>query len=90
MEQNQMLFYIMAASCMICVMIGIVRKPAYLLLLLFRGIFCSFVIYGIYVLCARKGITAPVNVNFLSIGTGALLGFPGIIALYIAALILMR
>ena len=90
MEQNQMLFYIMAAGCMVCIMIGIARKPAYLLLLLFRGVFCSIVVYGIYILCAKKGITAPVNVNFLSIGTGALLGFPGIIALYVAAVFLMR
>mgnify|MGYP003416617887 CR=1 FL=1 len=40
--------------------------------------------------CMRKGITAPVNLNILSIGTGALLGLPGIIALYAAAVFLLQ
>lgn len=90
MEQNQMLFYIMAIGCMSCIMIGIIKKPVYLLMLLFRGIFCSMIVYGICILCAKKGMTAPVNLNFLSIGTGALLGFPGIVVLYIAAVFLAR
>ena len=37
MGQNEMIFYIVAAGCMICLMIGIVKKPAYLLVLLLRG-----------------------------------------------------
>lgn len=41
MGQNEMIFYIVAAGCMICLMIGIVRKPAYLLVLLLRGAFCA-------------------------------------------------
>lgn len=90
MEQNQMLFYIMAAGCMVCLMIGIIRKPAYLLILLIRGIFCAALVYGICFLCAKKGVMAPVNLNFLSIGTGALLGLPGIIALYAAAVFLTQ
>ena len=53
MGQNEMIFYIVAAGCMICLMIGIVR-------------------------------------NILSIGTGALLGLPGIIALYAAAVFLLQ
>ena len=36
MGQNEMIFYIVAVGCMICLMIGIVRKPAYLLVLLMR------------------------------------------------------
>lgn len=90
MEQNQMLFYMMAAGCMVCLMIGIIRKPAYLFVLLVRGIFCAVIIYGICLLCAKKGVTAPVNLNFLSIGTGALLGLPGIIVLYAAVVILSQ
>lgn len=90
MEQNQMLFYMMAAGCMVCLMIGIIRKPAYLLVLLIRGIFCAVIVYGICLLCAKKGVAAPVNLNFLSIGTGALLGLPGIIVLYAAVVILAR
>ena len=90
MEQNQILFYVMAIGCMCCIMAGIIKKPVYLLVLLFRGIFCSVIVYGICILCAKKGIIAPVNLNFLSIGTGALLGFPGIIALYVAAVFLAR
>lgn len=89
MEQNEMLFYIMAVLCMVCLMIGIVRKPAYLIVLLARGVFCSLLIYGICILCAKKGVTAPVNLNFLSIGTGALLGLPGIIVLYAAAVMVL-
>ena len=90
MEQNQMLFYMMAAGCMVCLMIGFLRKPAYLLVLLIRGIFCAVIVYGICLLCAKKGVAAPVNLNFLSIGTGALLGLPGIIVLYAAVVILSR
>ena len=90
MEQNQMLFYMMAAGCMVCLMIGIIRKPAYLLVLSIRGIFCAVIVYGICLLCAKKGVAAPVNLNFLSIGTGALLGLPGIIVLYAAVVILSR
>lgn len=90
MEQNQMLFYMMAAGCMVCLMIGIIRKPAYLFVLLVRGIFCAVIVYGICLLCAKKGMAAPVNLNFLSIGTGALLGLPGIIALYAAVIFLSQ
>lgn len=90
MGQNEMLFYIMAAGCMVCLMIGIVRKPAYLLVLLVRGVFCSLIIYGLCIFCAKKGMTAPVSLNFLSIGTGALLGLPGIVVLYAAAVLLFR
>ena len=90
MGQNEMIFYIVAVGCMICLMIGIVRKPAYLLVLLLRGAFCAMIVYGISIVCMRKGIAAPVNLNILSIGTGALLGLPGIIALYAAAVFLLQ
>ena len=75
MGQNEMIFYIVAAGCMICLMIGIVRKPAYLLVLLLRGAFCAMIVYGISIVCMRKG---------------ALLGLPGIIALYAAAVFLLQ
>ena len=90
MEQNEMLFYVMAAGCMVCLMIGIVRKPVYLMILLIRGGFCGAIVYGICLLCAKKGMVAPVNLNVLSIGTGALLGLPGIIVLYAAVIILSQ
>jgi inhibitor of the pro-sigma K processing machinery len=48
------------------------------------------IVYGISIVCMRKGITAPVNLNILSIGTGALLGLPGIIVLYAAAVFLLQ
>ena len=63
---------------------------AYLLVLLLRGAFCAMIVYGISIVCMRKGITAPVNLNILSIGTGALLGLPGIIVLYAAAVFLLQ
>ena len=44
MGQNEMIFYIVAAGCMICLMIGIVKKPAYLLVLLLRGAFCAMIV----------------------------------------------
>ena len=49
---------------------------------IFVGAFCIF--------CAKKGVAAPVNLNFLSIGTGALLGLPGIVILYATAVLLFR
>ena len=90
MVQNEMIFYIVAAGCRVCLMVGIIRKPTYLLVLLLRGAFCAVIVYGISIVCMRKGITAPVNLNLLSIGTGALLGLPGIIVLYAAAVLLLQ
>ena len=75
MGQKEMIFYIVAAGCMICLMIGIVKKPAYLLVLLLRGAFCAMIVYGISIVCMRKGITAPVNLNILSIGQVHCWGF---------------
>lgn len=46
-------------------------------------------IWYLYFLC-KKGVAAPVNLNFLSIGTGALLGLPGIVILYATAVLLFR
>lgn len=88
MEQNQILFYVMAIGCTLCIMLGIYKKPAYLLLLAVRGIFCSVLIYVIHVFCAKNGMHAPVDLNFLSIGTGALLGLPGIIVLYTVGILI--
>ena len=89
MEQNQMLFYVTAIGCVICIMFGIYKKPSYLILLAARGAFCAAVVYGIHVLCARNGICLPVDLNFLSIGTGALLGLPGIMVLYITGVMIL-
>ena len=88
MGQNELLFYMVAAGCMVCLMIGIIKRPVYLLVLLFRGAFCSAIVYGIYLFCIRKGVISPLNLNIISIGTGALLGLPGIIVLYVAAIFL--
>lgn len=43
-----------------------------------------------YLYFVQKGVAAPVNLNFLSIGTGALLGLPGIVILYATAVLLFR
>ena len=67
-----------------------VQTCALPILLLLRGAFCAVIVYGISIVCMRKGITAPVNLNLLSIGTGALLGLPGIIVLYAAAVLLLQ
>ena len=82
MEQNQILFYVMAIGCTLCIMFGIYKNPVYLAVLAVRGLFCSILIYGIHVICLKNGISAPVDLNFLSVGTGALLGLPGVIVLY--------
>lgn len=88
MEQNEMLFYVMAIGCMLCVMFGIYKNPVYLLILIVRGTLCSILIYGIRVLCVKNGIHAPVDVNLFSVGTGALLGIPGIVVLYVAGILI--
>ena len=53
MGQNEMIFYIVAAGCMICLMIGIVKKPAYLLVLLLRGAFCAMMESALFV-CGKE------------------------------------
>ncbi len=88
MDQNQILFYVMAIGCTLCIMFGIYKNPAYLLLLVVRGALCSALVWGIHAYCIRNGISAPVDLNFLSIGTGALLGLPGIIVLYAAGILI--
>ena len=90
MGQNEMIFYIVAAGCMICLMIGIVRNRHICWCFCCGELFCAMIVYGISIVCMRKGITAPVNLNILSIGTGALLGLPGIIVLYAAAVFLLQ
>ena len=45
MGQNEMIFYIVAAGCMICLMIGIVKKPAYLLVLCCGELFVRSIVY---------------------------------------------
>ncbi len=89
MDQNQILFYVMAIGCTLCIMFGIYKNPAYLLLLVVRGVLCSALVWGIHTYCIQNGISAPVDLNFLSIGTGALLGLPGIIVLYAAGILIV-
>lgn len=88
MGQNEMLFYVMAIGCMLCVIFGIYKNPVYILILILRGGFCSILIYGIHIVCVKNGIHAPVDLNIFSIGTGALLGIPGIVVLYAAGILI--
>lgn len=83
MDQNQMLLYIMVGGCGLCVLYGILKRPSYLLVLLARGGFCSALVFFIHIYCQKNGIHAPVDLNIASIGTGALLGLPGVVVLYV-------
>ena len=68
MEQNQILFYVMAIGCTLCIMFGIYKNPVYLAVLAVRGLFCSILIYGIHVICLKQagGFSCPPVVQTVS------------------------
>ncbi|MDD3184965.1 MAG: hypothetical protein PHD70_10300 [Anaerostipes sp.] len=89
MSQNEMLILVTVVGCLLCILYGIYKRPGYFFVLLGRGILCSLIVYGICSFCRKNGLVSPVDLNLISIGTGALLGFPGIMSLYIIGIFLV-
>ncbi len=64
MGQNEIFFYIMAAGCMICLMIGIVKTCIFVGAFASVG-FCSMIVDGISIFCMQKGIHSSCQFKFL-------------------------
>ncbi len=82
MTQNQLLMTIIIISS--CFFIGslIFQQGQYVLNGLFRGIFGMVVIAMANVIFSGFGILVPVGINVMNFAVAALLGIPGIVALY--------
>lgn len=88
MNQNEILLMVMAIGCGLCILYGIYKRPSYFFLLVGRGILCGLFVYGVCLFCKKIGLVSPVELNIISLGTGSLLGFPGILALFIIGIFL--
>lgn len=80
--QNQLLITIIILSS--CFFVGslMFHQGRYILTSLFRGLFGMAVIGMANVIFAGFGMIVPVGVNFLNFSVAALLGIPGVAALY--------
>lgn len=82
MTQNQLLITIIIISS--CFFVGslIFNQGRYVLASLFRGVFGMIVIGMANIIFSGFGILVPVGMNLLNFAVAALLGIPGILALY--------
>jgi inhibitor of the pro-sigma K processing machinery len=76
-------YILIAAVCLIALMIGALRKRAeWLMNLLVRGILGIIAIYFVNMALLQAGIKLGVGINAATVLTSAFLGFPGVAALY--------
>lgn len=74
---------LIVAACTTVLLIGAMRrKSEWLLNLVLRAVLGTIAIYFINTTLAGMGITAGVGINAVTILTSAILGFPGVLALY--------
>ncbi len=72
-----------AAVCgVILVMVAVKTKTEWLLNVCVRGVLGTIAIFFINSFLEKQGIDAGVGINALTVLTSAILGFPGVAALY--------
>lgn len=64
------------------------NKPDYLVLLGIRGLISYFLIQFVNYLCAAAKLSVIILANPVTLFVGAVLGFPGVLLLYLAKLYL--
>lgn len=89
MTHKIILFTIVAAAFFFALCQIIKNKPQYLVLLGIRGLFAHFFIQLINNICAAADLSLLILPNILSLSVGAVLGFPGILLLYLSKLYLL-
>lgn len=82
MTQNQLLIMIIGISSCFFVISLIFNQGKYVLTSLFRGAVGMAVIGMANTILSGFGIIVPVGINFLNFAVSALLGIPGILAIY--------
>ena len=83
MMENGMGTILLVSSCVLVLFIGAVRrKMEWLLNIVMRSILGTIAIYFINSGLAAMGISLGVGINAITILTSAILGIPGLLALY--------
>lgn len=83
LTEKEISAWIIIGMCLLVLGIGIVRKKAEILLNVgVRAVTGTLSIYFINGFLAASGISASVGINLITVLTSAILGFPGVAALY--------
>jgi len=81
--ENSMGTILLVASCVVVLLIGAIRKKIECLLnIVMRGILGTIAIHFMNMGLASMGISLGVGINVITILTTAILGIPGLLALY--------
>ncbi len=89
MNHKHIIIFFISIALIFCLIHLIKNRPQYLLLLGIRGLLCTCLIRFVNYLCTLSGLSLFILANPISIFTGALLGFPGILLLYLSKLYLL-
>lgn len=88
--EHQMIILSIVFACLFFALIYIIKnKPQYLVLLGIRGFLSMFFIQFINYLCETANLATIIQVNPLSLLSGAFLGIPGILLMYISKIYLL-
>lgn len=83
MSHKTILLIILSAASLISLCYIIKNKPDYLVLLGIRGLLSFLIIQFINYLCSAAQLSAVVLANPITLSVGGILGFPGILLLYL-------
>lgn len=86
MNHQTILIAIFSISFLALLFYTIKNKPAYLVIIGIRSLFSYVLIQFINYVCAAAQLSVPILANPVTIVTGGLLGFPGILLLYVIQL----
>lgn len=89
MSHQIIILIIVACSLFFALFHCIKNKPQYLVLLGIRGLFTMLFIQFINYICSISNLPTVIEVNPISILSGAFLGIPGILLLYIGKIYLL-
>lgn len=89
MTHQTIILFIIALALLITLIQLIKKKPQYLVLLGIRGFLTIFFIHFVNFLCGAAKLTTLIQVNPISLLSGAFLGIPGILLLYLSKLYLL-
>lgn len=74
---------IVVFACIIVLLIGSMkRKAEWLLNVILRGVLGTITIFFVNLILAGCGISVGIGINWLTVLTAGILGFPGVLALY--------
>lgn len=86
MSHAALILFIVAAALVLTLASLIKNRPQYLVLLGIRGLFSFFFFRILNKICLAAGLPSMIAANPISLAVGSLLGFPGILLLYLSKL----